>query len=41
MQNVFKLAFVVLSPLLAFVYWRNAMKELDHLNVEHDLSFAD
>lgn len=41
MKMMIKFALALMSPYLLIVYWRNSMKELGDLHVEHEFSTAD
>jgi len=41
MKTILKFSFFLASPLLAVVYWRNAMKNMDEMNVSYNLTYLD
>jgi hypothetical protein len=41
MKTILKFSFFLASPLLAVVYWRNAMKDMEGMDVSFNLTYND
>jgi hypothetical protein len=41
MKNLFKLTFFLSSPILAIIYWRNMMKEVENLHSHYELNYTE
>ena len=38
MKSILKFSFLLMGPVLVLIYWRNAMKELDVINVAYEIA---
>jgi hypothetical protein len=41
MKTILKFSFFLAGPLLAVVYWRNAMKDMDGMEVSFNLTYVE
>jgi hypothetical protein len=41
MKTILKFSFFLASPLLAVVYWRNAMKDMEGMDVSFNLTYNE
>jgi hypothetical protein len=41
MQIVLRISYLLISPVLMLVYWRNSMKTIDNLHANYELRYAD
>lgn len=41
MKIIIKLSFIILSPVMVLVYFRNSLREVDNLHVNYDLKYAE
>lgn len=41
MQVFLKILYLVYSPILVVLYWRNSMKSLDNVHGPFDIQYAD
>jgi hypothetical protein len=41
MKTILKISFLLASPLLAVVYWRNTMKDMDGMDVGFGLTYNE
>lgn len=41
MQTVLRISYLLISPILLFVYWHNSMKVVGELHANYELKYAD
>lgn len=41
MSAVLKLLYVIYSPVLVVLYWRNSMRSLENVHGPYDMNYAD
>ena len=41
MKIMIKLSFIILSPVMVLVYFRNSLREVDNLHANYDLKYAE
>ena len=41
MTAVLKVLYVIYSPVLVVLYWRNSMRSLDNVHASYEIGFAD
>lgn len=41
MQNIMRMSFMLMAPILVLIYWRNSMRELEDLHANYDLKYLE
>jgi hypothetical protein len=41
MQIISRFAFIFVSPILLYIYWRNSIRELDNLHAHFELKYLE
>lgn len=41
MNVAIRISFIILSPVLILIYWRNSFRQIDDLHANFDLKYAE